>query len=101
MIGYIYKTTNLINNKVYIGKHKSTIYDKNYFGSGRFILEDIAKYGIHNFSNEIIYEATSIDDLNNHEKMYIAEYRNCLGPNMVYNISNGGDGGRYIYKSSR
>lgn len=30
MFGYIYETTNLINNKKYIGKHKSNKFDKNY-----------------------------------------------------------------------
>jgi hypothetical protein len=34
--GYIYKTTNLLNNRIYIGKHKGE-YNPNYFGSGLII----------------------------------------------------------------
>lgn len=35
MYGYIYLTTNLINGKKYIGKHKSLTFDDSYFGSGK------------------------------------------------------------------
>lgn len=38
MYGYIYLTTNLLNNRMYIGKHKSDIYDKSYYGSGKILL---------------------------------------------------------------
>ena len=34
MFGYIYETTNLIDGKKYIGKHKSKTFDRNYYGSG-------------------------------------------------------------------
>ena len=54
MYGYIYKTTNLINGKIYIGKHKSEKYDKNYYGSGKIISIAISKYDISNFKNELL-----------------------------------------------
>ena len=37
MFGYIYKTTNLLNNKIYIGQHKSELFDTKYFGSGKIL----------------------------------------------------------------
>ena len=41
MIGYIYKTTNNINQKIYIGKHQSSEYDNKYFGSGIILMRSI------------------------------------------------------------
>lgn len=54
MYGYIYKTTNLINGKFYIGKHKSEKYDPSYYGSGKIIRLAIKKYGLENFKNEVL-----------------------------------------------
>lgn len=56
----------------------------------------IKKYGKENFTNEIIYESDSIEDLNLHEKLLILEYRNKYGVRNLYNIANGGDGGDCI-----
>ena len=55
MYGYIYLTTNLINGRVYVGKHKSSKYDSSYYGSGKAIKNALKKYGVENFSNEILY----------------------------------------------
>lgn len=92
MFGYIYLTTNLINGKVYVGKHKSATYDEHYYGSGKIIQNAIKKYGIKNFSNEMLYEADTLEDLNTKEKYYIKKYRELYGNN-CYNIADGGDGG--------
>lgn len=50
-MAYIYKITNLINGKIYIGKRvRETKKDiKNYYGSGIAIKNAIIKYGIENF----------------------------------------------------
>ena len=92
MYGYIYKTTNLINGKLYIGQHKSEEYDSSYYGSGKLIRRAIEKYGITNFSNEVLCECLSKNDLDKMEKHFIKKYdsRNSL---VGYNISFGGDGG--------
>lgn len=92
MYGYIYLTTNLLNNRMYIGKHKSDKYDKSYYGSGKILLQAIAKYGIDNFKNEILYIANDEDELNNKEIEYIDFYRNKFGK-LLYNIAIGGNGG--------
>ena len=92
MIGYIYKTTNLVNNKCYIGKHQSFEYDLKYFGSGKILGRAINKYGIDNFTNEIIDTADTDEELNEKEKYYIAQYKNLYGKD-CYNLANGGDGG--------
>ena len=45
MYGYVYITTNLINNKRYIGQHKSDKFDTKYKGSGTLITQTFKKYG--------------------------------------------------------
>lgn len=54
MYGYIYITTNIINNKKYIGKHKAKVHSKSYLGSGVILNEAIKKYGRSNFTNKVI-----------------------------------------------
>ena len=55
----IYKITNLINNKIYIGQHVTTNIDDDYMGSGDHIKNAIKKYGIENFHIELIEETDS------------------------------------------
>jgi hypothetical protein len=82
---YIYKTTNTVNNKFYVGKHKGDINDL-YLGSGLILKNAIEKYNIANFKKELI-EVCTEDNVNDREKYWIKE----LKPE--YNISEGGDGG--------
>lgn len=80
----IYKIVNLVNNKIYIGKHKTKNKDDGYMGSGKLIGLAIAKYGIANFKKEILFEALS-------EKEMIAKEEELveLGPHS-YNMVPGG-----------
>lgn len=96
-IHYIYLITNNLNHKTYIGKricvHKSdTPETDNYMGSGIHLGYAKEKYGIENFSKEILAVCYSKDILNILEKEYIKLYRE-IGK-AEYNISNGGEGGR-------
>ena len=56
---YIYKTTNLINGKIYIGQSIRK-FSKSYLGSGVKILNAIKKYGKENFKVEILEDNKNI-----------------------------------------
>lgn len=89
----IYKITNLINSKIYIGK--DTTDNELYYGSGKLIKRSIKKYGIENFKKEIIEECSDYQLLSERE-IYWIEYYNSNNLKIGYNISKGGDGGDTI-----
>ena len=89
MYGYIYKITNNVNGKTYIGKHMSNIID-DYAGSGKILWKAYKKYGMESFSKTIICRAVDLQHLNALEKYWIAEYRS--RGKAEYNIADGGDG---------
>lgn len=93
MYGYIYETTNLVNNKKYIGKKKSNNFlGNNYLGSGIALGNAIIKYGKANFVVKLLKECDSLDSLNQQEKYWIKFYRQNTAFEL-YNIADGGDGG--------
>lgn len=98
MYGYIYITTNLINNKKYIGQRRFTsskiedmLLDP-YLGSGRDLKKAVIKYGSNNFRKEILDVCDSKDELNTKEKYWIEQY-NALKDRNFYNLTEGGTGG--------
>lgn len=91
MFGYIYKTTNLINGKIYIGRHKAKTISKSYKGSGILLKEAINKYGKDNFLCEVIDTAETEDELNSLE-IYWIDYYNARDLSIGYNIAAGGFG---------
>lgn len=74
MYGYVYKTTNLINGKVYIGAHTSSKFDPHYYGSSGDLLKDISELNKYNFKVEVLKECFSKDELMRCEKEIISEY---------------------------
>ncbi len=50
----IYKITNLINNRFYIGMHRTKNINDYYLGSGKLIIQAIEKYGEENIVNLLI-----------------------------------------------
>jgi len=90
--GYIYKTTNILNNKVYIGKKKGE-FNPEYFGSGLILKRAIEKEGLNNFKLEVIAYGLTREQVNEFEKNTISKYRELLGKENIYNIASGGEGG--------
>jgi hypothetical protein len=87
---HIYKIINLINHKIYIGRHYGNIEDK-YSGSGLLLNKAYKKYGKNNFKKELIEINNNLLENKNREKFWIKEL-NSFQPN-GYNINEGGDGG--------
>ena len=56
MFYLIYKITNTLNHKVYVGSHKTKDKDDGYMGSGKYLLRAIKKHGIEKFTKEILFE---------------------------------------------
>ena len=90
--GYIYKTTNLINGKFYIGKHRGSAFDKTYLGSGLLIMKAVKKEGRKNFSCEVIEWCKTPDELNERERFWVEEL-NARDLTIAYNLCAGGMGG--------
>src|ERR1700751_1241615 len=100
----IYKITNLINNKIYIGQTKKSIqqrfsshlHDSKSNLTNCYIHKAIRKYNKENFKIEVItegdYNKEFLDEL---EKHYIHLY-NSRNRNIGYNIAKGGSGLQYI-----
>ena len=93
---YVYLVTNNINGKNYVGQKKFcplktrviTPLSDGYFGSGKYIVQAEQKYGINNFSKEILAICHSPDICNILEIQYIKMYRE-IGK-AEYNIAEGG-----------
>ena len=89
MYGYIYKTTNIVNGKIYIGQKHSDHLLTGYFGSGYKLLEAVKEFGKGSFSVEIIEEIDSADKMDERE-IYWIEHFNSRDPDIGYNIARGG-----------
>lgn len=89
----IYKITNLVNSKIYIGQDKRN--NPNYLGSGKILHLAFKKYGTENFIKEIIEECESKEHLDERERYWINFYKS-TDRNIGYNIALGGDGGDTI-----
>ena len=88
MFGYIYKTTNLINNKIYIGQHHGD-FDIHYHGSGNLIKSAIKKHGVWNFETILIEECSNDEELNEREIFWINHF-NSRDLDIGYNLHKGG-----------
>lgn len=55
----VYKTTCLVNSKIYIGVHKTADPNDAYLGSGRTLISAVRKYGEASFTKEVLHTYTS------------------------------------------
>lgn len=96
--GLIYKFTNKINNKIYIGqttqtleqrvnKHLQSLDDNTYFH------RSLKKYGINNFNIETIEESIPLSELDNREIYWIKYYNSYYTSGKGYNLTKGGQWG--------
>ena len=84
----IYKITNTVNGKYYIGAHKTSNKDDGYMGSGKAIRQAEQKYGIENFEKDILFECSSEEEMFQKEQELVTE--EVVNDRMSYNLKPGG-----------
>jgi hypothetical protein len=99
MFYLLYKITNLINEKIYVGIHRTENKDDGYMGSGKYIRMAIKKYGKENFKKEILLEFESSEAMVDAEKAIVNE--EFVTRRDTYNCELGGAGGKIWTKELR
>ena len=91
MFYYLYEIRNNLNGKIYVGVHKTKDLNDGYMGSGKVIKSAIEKYGLDNFSKNIL------ETFDNSESMFLREKeivtKEFIDRDDVYNLRIGGFGG--------
>lgn len=67
----IYKTTNLINGKIYVGLHSTDNIDDGYLGSGWVLKSAIKKYGRENFKREVLLVLSNREEAREVESLLV------------------------------
>lgn len=85
---FIYKITNKINNKFYIGAHSTNNIEDGYMGSGKMINKAIDKYGLENFKKDILEYCDDQESLFKRESEIVT--KELVKDKQCYNIQVGG-----------
>ncbi len=93
MYGVVYLIVCKLNGKPYVGQTKQKLHRRmeQHKVASSAIGNAIRKYGLENFTIEVIEECETLEQLNEREMFWIA-YFNSKAPN-GYNLTNGGEGG--------
>lgn len=86
----IYKTTNLINGKIYVGLHSTDDLEDRYLGSGWLLKNAIKKYGRNNFKRENLLVLSDRDEARNIEALLVD--KSFTDRPDTYNLEEGGMG---------
>lgn len=92
MYHIVYLTTNLVNNKIYVGVHSTYNLNDGYLGSGIILSRSIKKYGERNFKRDILYYCLSRQDALDIESLIVN--RDFVNNESTYNIHIGGGGNK-------
>lgn len=99
MFYYLYQITNKVNNKIYVGVHKTHNMEDGYMGSGKVIISAINKYGMDNFKKDILETFDNVEAMYAREKEVVSD--DFLSREDTYNLRRGGSGGfDYINKNN-
>jgi group I intron endonuclease len=88
---YLYKTTNTINQKFYIGMHSTDNLDDQYLGSGKYLRNSIKKYGRDKFKIEFLEFFESRKSLIEREEFIVNS--DFIKDPLCMNLRTGGTGG--------
>jgi hypothetical protein len=88
----VYRVTNVVNGKIYVGCHKTANVEDGYMGSGHALAKAVAKYGIAAFVREVLFDFSSAEEMFAKEQELVE-----LGPHS-YNLKMGGQRGSFGYR---
>lgn len=88
---YFYKITNNINGHFYYGVHAAVTLDDGYMGSGKRLHYAYKKYGIENFTKEILKYFDTLQEAFEYESEMVTE--EIVNRDDCYNIVTGGRNG--------
>lgn len=102
-MGYIYKITNKVDRKIYVGQTIQILEDRwrkhrNVGSNCRYLKRAFNKYGIDNFEFKLICVCFD-EDLDKYEIQYMEKY-NSMVPN-GYNLRKGGNSGKHHEETKR
>jgi len=94
MFYIIYKVTNMLNGKIYIGKHETVNIEDSYLGSGIALRRAIKKHGKESFKKDTLYVFQTAQEMDDKERELVTE--EFVARKDTYNLGVGGEGGPHF-----
>jgi len=95
----VYKTTNTLNGKFYVGIHRTQKPNDRYLGSGKLITAAIQKYGRDAFAKEVLFDFDTEEEMiAKEEEIVTVEFVERVD---TYNLVPGGYQGDSFYQAIR